>query len=269
MIIKIDKKKFHILIKSKEVKTLFENFASLTVLQIIGYVFPLLTLPYLSHVIGVSKFGMLAFASVIISYVATIIFYGFQYTAVRDISKNMNNQIQINKIVSNVTFSMFLLFIISLIALLILMFSIPNFAPYRLLLILTLLNIPAQIINFDWFFQGIEKMKYFTLLSFFSKFIYTASIFLVIKTVDDYIFIPILLAISTFSSGIYAIYLVFVKYKVRIHFPGLKDIIETYKSGWSVFISQLAPNLYNSFSTIVLNSYFGDTSVGIMMQEEE
>lgn len=257
------KEKIKILKQSKEVKTLSENFASLTILQILGYVFPLLTLPYLSRVIGVSKFGMLAFANVIISYVATVVFFGFQFTAVRDISRNRHNQVQLNRIVSNVTFSMLFLFIVSMITILILIYSIQYFADYRVILLLTLLNVPAQILNFDWFFQGMEKMRYFTILSFFSRLTYTVSVFFIIKSVDDYIFVPILLAISTFVSGIYALYLVFVKFKVRIRIPGLRNIIETYKSGWSVFISQIAPNLYNSFSTIVLNGYFGDVSVGI------
>lgn len=251
------------MLQSNELKILFENFASLAVLQIIGYIFPLVILPYLSRIIGVPKFGILAFANVIISYVSTVVFFGFQYTAVRDISRNSQDKEQLNIIVSNVVFSMLFLLLSSVIVLLVLISSFKYFADYRLILVLTLLNIPAQIINFDWFFQGIQKMKYFTVLSFFSRLIYTVSIFFIIKSVDDYIFVPILLAISTFFTGLFAIYIIFIKYHVRIKFPGFRNIINTYKAGWSVFISQLAPNLYNSFSTIVLNSYYGNTSVGI------
>ena len=248
---------------SKELKTLFENFASLTILQIIGYVFPLLTLPYLSKTIGVSKFGVLAFANVIISYVATIVFFGFQYTAVRDVSRNRHNQNQLNIVVSKILYSIFLLLLFTIIVLIITIFYVSYLADYHLIILLTLLNVPAQVLNFDWFFQGMEKMKYFTIISFLSRFIYTISIFFVIKNTEDYIYIPILLAISTFASGIYAMYLVFVKFHIKVRFPGIINIVNTYKSGWSIFISQIAPNLYNSFSTIVLNKYFGDTSVGI------
>jgi PST family polysaccharide transporter len=123
--------------------------------------------------------------------------------------------------------------------------------------------VPAQILNFDWFFQGIEKMKYFTILSFISRFIFTVSIFFVIKTQSDFILIPFLTFIGTLFSGLFALYLIFIRYKVRIYFPGIKNIIETLKLGWSVFISLIAPNLYNSFSTVVLKIFYGDIAVGI------
>ena len=249
--------------KSKDVKNLFENFAALTILQVIGYIFPLITLPYLAKVIGVTKFGMLAYANVIVSYVATLVYFGFQFTAVRDISRNRNDQEKLNEIVSIVIYTMILLLIISLLILSILVFGFSNFIEYRILLFLYLLNIPAQIINFDWFFQGIEKMKYFTILSFISKLIYTISIFIIIKNEKDYVLIPLMLSISTFISGTYALFIVFVKYQIKIKFPGFNVILNTIATGWSVFVSQLAPNLYNSFSTIVLKGFYGDSSVGI------
>lgn len=37
---------------NKDVRILTANFASLTFLQVFGYVFPLLTYPYLARVIG-------------------------------------------------------------------------------------------------------------------------------------------------------------------------------------------------------------------------
>lgn len=61
-------------IKTRDGKTLASNFAWLTVLQIAGYVFPLITLPYLARVIGVEGFGKIAFAGAIIGWMQTIIF---------------------------------------------------------------------------------------------------------------------------------------------------------------------------------------------------
>ena len=46
----------------RENKTLLENFISLGALQIISYVIPLISLPYLSRVLGVEKFGLVFFA---------------------------------------------------------------------------------------------------------------------------------------------------------------------------------------------------------------
>ena len=80
-------KNFHRVTQSKDGKVLFENFISLSLLQVAGYIFPLITIPYLSRVIGVDKFGEIAFASAIITYFQTVSDWGFNYTATRDVAK--------------------------------------------------------------------------------------------------------------------------------------------------------------------------------------
>ena len=51
---------------SKDGRTLASNFGYLMLLQISGYVFPLLTIPYLARVIGVDGFGKIAFAAAVV-----------------------------------------------------------------------------------------------------------------------------------------------------------------------------------------------------------
>jgi PST family polysaccharide transporter len=77
--------------KNDNIKTLTENLAALLLLQIAGYVFPLITLPYLAKVIGVDKFGEIAFASSITIYFQTITKWGFDYTATRNVARNKRN----------------------------------------------------------------------------------------------------------------------------------------------------------------------------------
>lgn len=72
---------------NKDVRILTANFASLTFLQVFGYVFPLLTYPYLARVIGSEGFGYIALASSIICYFQTVVDFGFNFTATRDIAK--------------------------------------------------------------------------------------------------------------------------------------------------------------------------------------
>ena len=58
-------------ISNKEGRVLMQNFAYLSILQVIGYVFPLITVPYLARVIGVDGYGKIAFAASIVVYFQT------------------------------------------------------------------------------------------------------------------------------------------------------------------------------------------------------
>ena len=73
---------------SKDGKTVFANFGYLSLLQIAGYVFPLITMPYLARVIGADGFGKIAFASAIVVWIQTISDWGFNLTATRDVAQN-------------------------------------------------------------------------------------------------------------------------------------------------------------------------------------
>lgn len=45
---------------NKDIKALVENFISLSALKLLSFILPLITLPYLSRVIGLEHFGDIA-----------------------------------------------------------------------------------------------------------------------------------------------------------------------------------------------------------------
>ena len=76
---------------NNDAQTLVSNFAWLSVLQVAGYIFPLISMPYLARIIGLDCFGKIAFASAILTWVQTIADWGFNYTATRDVAQNREN----------------------------------------------------------------------------------------------------------------------------------------------------------------------------------
>src|SRR5690554_5051167 len=77
--------------RSKDGKALVGNFSYMMLLQISGYVFPLLTIPYLARVIGVDGFGKIAFAAAVVVWFQALTDWGFNYTATRDVAQNREN----------------------------------------------------------------------------------------------------------------------------------------------------------------------------------
>lgn len=250
--------------KSKDGKVLVENFAYLTLLQVAGYIFPLITLPYLARVIGVDSFGKIAFAAAIIGWFYTVADWGFNYTATRDVAKNREDKEKVSQIFSNVLWARCILTLFSFILLIILILLVPKFQEISTLLLITFLMLPGYILFPDWFFQAMEKMKYITILNLISKLLFTIAIFVFIKEKSDYILQPLFVSLGFVVSGIIAMYYILVRWKIKLQKPNIKEIRLTIKNSTDVFINNLMPNLYNSFSTFLLGIFGGAVATGIL-----
>lgn len=248
---------------NRDARALIENFASLSILKTLSFLLPLITLPYLSRVIGVARFGDIAFANSIIVYFVTITDYGFNYTATRDLSKNRDDMNYVQHLFWNVFYTKLILLIISVVTFMVLVETIPLLREYRLLLWLTFLTVPSYMLFPEWFFQGIEKMKYITIVNVISKVLFTGLIFLLIKKESDYILHPALSALGFLVAGIVSQVIIIRKYKVYPTPISWQAIIQTLKSGRDVFLSLIAPNLYSSTTTIFLQSFHGGSASGL------
>lgn len=250
-------------IKSKDGKILIENFLSLSFLNVVGYIFPLITLPYLSRVIGIAGFGEIAFAASIIVYFETITSFGFNYIAVREISRNKENPDKISEIFSTTMVAKIFLMLLSMIILTTVTFAIPSLREKSSILLYTFLIVPANIMFPDWFFQGMEKMKYITVLNVISRTIFTLLIFVIITQESDYIYQPILNAFGVFFSGLISLYYIKRNFNVKFILPSCSDVFNAIRGNSNMFLYLFLPNMYTNFSVTFLGMTHGIGSVGI------
>lgn len=251
------------LTRSKDARTVAGNFMWLSLLQVAGYVFPLITMPYLARVIGVEGFGKIAFAMAVMVWIQTIADWGFNLTATRDVAQNRDDANKVSEIFSNVLWARCLLMGLSFVVLLLLIVAIPTFRENWEVLLVSFLIIPGHILFPDWFFQAIEKMKYITVLNVLTKLIFTLAIFVFIKEPGDYILQPLLSALGFAVSGVIALYIILRRWGYTLYAPKFGTIIETIRSSTDVFINNLAPNLYNSLSVVLLGIFSGGIANGI------
>lgn len=250
--------------QNKDGKTLFANFGYLSLLQVASYVFPLITMPYLARVIGAEGFGKIAFAAAIMVWFQTITDWGFNYTATRDVAKSRDNKEKVSEIFSNVLWARILLMLISLFVLIVCVLTIPKLRDNSDVIMISFLMIPGHIMFPDWFFQAMERMKYITILNIISKTLFTIAIFIFIKEKQDYILQPLFTSLGFVVSGIVAMYYIIIKWKIRLQFTSFKAVLKTIKSSTDVFINNIMPNLWNSFSTVLLGFLYGEVANGIL-----
>ena len=81
--------------------SLKRNFAWSSLLTVAGYVFPLLTFPYVTRVLGVDGIGNYQFAVSVIQYFNVFACLGIGTIGIREIAKVNGNQSEMSRIYSN------------------------------------------------------------------------------------------------------------------------------------------------------------------------
>ncbi len=245
-----------------ENKIIIGNFSSLSLLQVANYIFPLITFPYLVRVLGPEKFGLVNFAAAFVSYFTVFVDYGFNLSATREISINRNDSNKINEIFSGVLIVKSTLFLLGLSVFVFLVLLVPKFAADAPIYFFTFLTVLGSVVFPTWFFQGMERMKYITLISISVKAIWVISVFLLIKSPADVLLLVILNGTSVVVSGLIGILTILTKFGVKLYFPQLTEIKRLLAEGWYVFISTASITLYTSTNIFILGLFAGNETVG-------
>jgi len=253
---------FYRLTVTREKRVLLENFFSLSFLQIANYLFPLFSFPYLVRVLGPEKFGLIAFATALMGYFNILVDYGFNLSATKDIAINKADKRKISIIFNSVMIIKLSLVVLSFIILSGLVIFVQIFRSERLLYIYSFVCVIGTALFPTWFFQGIEKMKYITVLSLLSKMIFTVLIFGFVKKPDDYLFVPLINSIGLLITGIWSIYIVNSSFNIKFLLPRYNDLFDQVKEGFYVFVSTMSISFYTTSNVFLLGLFTNNVITG-------
>lgn len=248
---------------TKDIKRLIENFFSLSVLKLFNLILPFITLPYLIKTLGFERYGVIVLALALMQYFKALTDYGFNLSATRDIAKHRHSQIQLSYIYSKVMTAKFFLLGVSLIILLPIIFLVPHFQKDKSVFILMLLVLAGHTLFPEWFFRGMERMRYITILDLSVKLFFTAGVFLFILTPDGYWIYPLLNGIGYLAVAFLSHVLIRKRFFVFFKVVKKKSVRLTLKKSFPLFINQFAPNLYNSSTGLVVGLVLGNYYSGL------
>jgi len=235
---------------------------SLSALRAAGYIVPLITLPYLVRVLGPEKFGLVMFAQAFATYFVLLTEYGFKLSATREVSINRNNKEKVSEIFCSVYFVKMTLLIISFIIFTALVFSIPRFNVEHLVFMFSFIMVLGNLIFPVWLFQGMERMKYITIINVLVKIAFVIPIFLFIKSQSDYAYVPLINSLSFLISGVIAFYFGIKIFRIKLFLPSVQNIVRQFKEGWHIFISTITASIYTTSIPFILGLLTNNTIVG-------
>ncbi len=246
----------------KEKKTLIKNLSSLFVIQIANYVFPLVSVPYVTRVIGVANYGLVNYAAAIVLYFVMFINFGFDYTATRKIAQNKDDKTLTDEVFNLVLGSKILLLIISVVFFALAMAVIPVFKQEQKLMVYSFIICFAWVITPNWLYQGKQELHKTALFNFFSKAVFTGLIFILITKKSDYLYQPLALSIAQLMVGIYSFVYAIKRYQIKIKLPSFKAIITLLFNERLVFFSTVVISLYTTTNTVILGALSNNVEVG-------
>ena len=231
--------------------TVLKNSFYLGIIDVIRLLMPIISISYVLKTVGTEKYGMIVFAQSIISFMAVVVNYGIEFSAVKYVSENRNNAEMLSKIVTSVYVLKTILFTISSTVIISLIFSVDFFLENRILYVFALVSCLSDVLLPTWFFQGVERMKYITLMQLSSIILYVISLFLFVRIESDYIYIPLLQSLSLVFSSLLGVWLL-LKYNsisfVRIE---RRDVYQLFKVSTPYFFSRASLVVNGTIAKIV------------------
>lgn len=249
---------FRRLLKSR----LFENFVSLGIVQGLNYILPLITIPFLFNQLGVENYGLVNFSFAFTQYFIILTDFGFGLSGTRYIAAYRDNKVLINRFLNSACMARLLMCLLSFAILLCCIFTIPAFANHKLFTVIFFGQVVGNCLNPVWFFQGMEKMKFNTILHVTTRLISIVPLFIIVKNPDDYIYIPICYSTGAIVSGLLSLYLVKREFGMKFFYTSWAEIKESIIDSSRYFLSRVSVSLYTNTNSFVLGLVCGNVAVG-------
>lgn len=206
---------------------------------------------------------MIVFAQAIIIYVSLIINFGFNMSGARYVAVYKEDKNKLSQIVSSIYLCKFILWFICFILYLLIINISPFFKDHYWVYAFSFLLTFNELLLPIWFFQGIEKMKYITIVNLSARLLFVVAIFLFVHKREDYPLAPLLNGIGAILAGCLSLYIVLGKEKITLSMVPVRELRSAYKESFPLFISSLSTQIYVNVNKLVIGSFLGMSEVSI------
>ncbi|MGI9651851.1 flippase [Chryseobacterium sp. RLHN22] len=162
------------------------NFAYNLILTLSGYLFTLITFPYVSRILGVDNIGSVNFVDSIINYFVLFSMMGVGSVGIREVAKYKDSKDDLQGSFRDIFLLNFLFTVIAILVLVCLIFFVPKFQTHSHLLFIGIIKLMFNFCLIEWFFTGIENFKFITIRSTIIKLIYVVSVLILVKDRNDF-----------------------------------------------------------------------------------
>ena len=242
-----------------------KNFIYNIIYQILVLILPLVTVPYVSRILGADGVGIYSYTYSIAYYFMIIAMLGLNNYGNRTIAKVRDDKEKLSKEFCSIYALQLIISIIMIICYLLYVVIFNN--QYKLIAFIQIMYVISSMFDINWFFFGIEKFKLTITRNTIIKILSLIFIFIFVKTPDDVWKYTAILAGSTLFSNI--ILFSFLHKYVRFVKVGRRDIFKHFKPNLVMFLPVIAVSIYKIMDKIMLGILSTVTEVGYYENAEK
>lgn len=245
--------------------SLKKNFIYNIGYQILSMILPVITVPYVSRILGVEGVGIYSYTYSITYYFMLIGMLGINNYGNRTIAKVREDKQQLSK-------NFLGIFIIQLVAncvmivgyvIYILFFDVK----YKVIAIIQIIYLISNALDINWFFFGLEKFKITVVKNTILKIISIILIFMFVKKEDDLWIYTLILSTSTMISQM--VLFPALKREIKYERICIEDITKHIKNCFILFIPVIAVSIYKVMDKIMIGWMTNVEEVGYYEQAEK
>lgn len=241
-------------------KSLKLNVIMNAILNMSAFVFPLITFPYVSRVLGPAGNGKVAFATSLIDYFLIIAQLGIPTYGVRACAKVRDDRRLLSKTVHELLVINVSMMLVAYAALAGALIFVPRLHEERILYIVCSATIFFTSIGMEWLYKALEQYTYITVRSIIFKLISVIAMFFLVRSKEHYVIYGGITIMASSASGL--MNFVHARKYITMRPVGGYEFKPHLKAVAIFFAMSCASRIYTHLDTLLLGFMDTETNVG-------
>lgn len=227
-------------------------------LQAAKYLFPFITLPYLTRVLGPHDYAFYSYVVSFMSFVQVVTDFGFNLSGTKLVARRRGDVEGLCRVTGAITQARLLLALAACPVVLLIARAIPLLADQELYVLLAYAAVVLKGLLPDFVFQGMEHMGPLTTRFVVSRGVSTAFTFLLVHSMADLLWVPVL----DLVAGVIALALsarsMRRMFGIRLQRAPWRQSFSCLRESALYFVSLASSTAFNGFSTLLIGVVVSD-----------
>ena len=248
-------------------RSILQNVMALYGVQVGRKLIPLISIPYLTRVLGPTGWGTVAIVMAMADLLVILIEFGFNISATREVARNRNNPDACGKVMAGVLGAQLMLAAVAVLLAILVSQFMPVVSHQPELLLAGLAYAIAQGFAPLWFFQGLEHMRLSSALEVSGKLASLCGLFLFVHSQGDEWKVLALNAVPPSLTTIVGLGLAYRTIPMKL--PSWQLVRPALVMGAPMFLFRSAESLYGVGNTFLLALFATPEIVGYFSAAEK